>query len=356
MEPCKRKFSGKKMAATLSFTLFLKKEGLGSDSMSELRWNPQLRQWVIVAAHRQDRTYKPPKDFCPFCPTLPGAFPTEVPAEDYDIVVFENKYPSLRQPPPPVGEEGSELYRTAPAEGICEVVLYSPDHHTTLAQEPVGRIKNLISVWMDRCQELGNKPNIRYVLLFENKGDAVGVTLHHPHGQIYGFPFIPPTIAAELDSAQEHHTSTGKCLYCQILEEETRDGRRIIAENDEFCAFVPFFARYPFEVHLYPKRHLQGLVELREEEQESLACLLKEVLVKYDGLFGFSLPYMMALHQAPSKGEYPFYHVHFEFYPLNRSADKLKYLAGVESGAGTFITDMTPEDQAAKLRGEEVDE
>ncbi|HPT84101.1 MAG: galactose-1-phosphate uridylyltransferase [Firmicutes bacterium] len=320
--------------------------------MSELRWNPQLRQWVIVAAHRQDRTYKPPADFCPLCPTLPGAFPTEVPAEDYDIVVFENKFPSLTQPAPPVGIKGSELYRTAPAEGICEVVLYSPDHRTTLAREPVRRIGNLISVWIDRSRELGSKPNIRYVLVFENKGDAVGVTLHHPHGQIYAFPFIPPTIQTELDAAQEHHSSTGRCLYCQILEEEARDQVRIIAQNSGFCAFVPFFARYPFEVHLYPRRHVQYLADLSAAEQEALASLLKDVLVKYDELFGFPLPYMMVLHQAPSRGEYPYYHFHIEFYPLNRTESKLKYLASVESGAGTFITDMTPEDQAAKLRGE----
>jgi len=322
--------------------------------MSELRWNPQLRQWVIVASHRQDRTYKPPEDFCPLCPTLPGAFPTEVPAEDFDIVVFENKFPSLRMPPPPLEVEGSELYRTAPAEGICEVVLYSPDHHTTLSREPVTRIRNLIAVWIDRCRDLGSLPNIKYVLVFENKGDAVGVTLHHPHGQIYAFPFIPPTIAAELESAREHHSTEGQCLYCRILAEERGAGLRIIAENDQFCAFVPFFARYPFEVHLYPKRHVQSLPELSDGEQESLASLLKEVLVKYDALFGFTLPYMMVLHQAPAKGEHPYYHFHFEFYPLNRAADKLKYLASVESGAGTFITDMTPEDQAAKLRGEKT--
>ena len=266
--------------------------------------------------------------------------------------MLQNKSPSLRQPPPPVEIGGSELYRTAPAEGMCEVVLYSPDHHSTLAQEPVERIANLIAVWTDRWLELGAKPGIHYVFIFENKGDAVGVTLHHPHGQIYAFPFIPPVIQKELDSAQEHHSSTGQCLYCQILGEELGDGRRIIGENEEFCAFVPFFARYPFEVHIYPRRHVQSLPQLNAAEQESLACLLKEVLVKYDSLFGFSLPYIMALHQAPTKGDYPFYHFHFEFYPLNRTATKLKYLAGVESGAGTFITDMTPEDQAAQLRGE----
>ncbi len=320
--------------------------------MSELRWNPQLREWVVVATDRQDRTYKPPAEFCPLCPTLPGAFPTEVPAEDYEIVVFENKYPSLRQPPPPMEIEGSALYQTAPAEGICEVVLYSPNHNSSLAQESEQHIQNLIEVWTDRYLELGQKPNIQYVLIFENKGDAVGVTLNHPHGQIYAFPFIPPVLERELQAALDHQTETNQCLYCDILAEEREDKVRIIAENQEFIAFVPFFARFPFEVHIYAQRHANSLLELTSDEQGGLAEVLKDVLIKYDSLFGFSLPYMMALHQAPPKGDYPHYHFHIELYPLNRTATKLKHLAGVESGAGTFITDMSPEEQAARLRGD----
>ncbi len=324
--------------------------------MSELRWNPQLKEWVIVATHRQDRTYRPPAEYCPLCPTLPGAFPTEVPAEDYEIVVFENKFPSLSQPPPPLGVEGSALYQTAPAEGICEVVLYSSNHHSSLGEESEEHIRNLIEVWTDRYIELGRKPGIQYIFIFENKGDAVGVTLSHPHGQIYAFPFIPPTLEKELQAALEHQTATDKCLYCDIMAEEKEDKVRVIAENQEFMSFVPFFARYPFEVHIYAKRHVTNLAELTPEEQEGLAALLKEVLVKYDSLFGISLPYIMAIHQAPPKGDHPHYHFHIEFYPLNRTETKLKYLAGVESGAGTFITDMSPEEQAAKLRGDQYGE
>lgn len=324
--------------------------------MSELRWNPQLKQWVIVANHRQDRTYKPPAEFCPLCPSLPGEFPTEVPAEDYEIVVFQNKYSALTQPPPSLDVEGSVLYQTAPSEGICEVVLYSSNHNSTLAQESEEHLQNLIQVWTDRYLELGQKPNIEYVLIFENKGDAVGVTLSHPHGQIYAFPFIPPTIEKELQSALEHYEEVGSCLYCDILAEEKEDSVRLVAGNKQFTAFVPFFARYPFEVHIYPERHLQSLADFGPEETEGLAQVLKTVLQKYDALFGFSLPYMMVLHQAPPKGDYPHYHFHFEFYPLHRTAKKLKYLAGVESGAGTFITDMSPEEQAKKLRGEFTDE
>lgn len=320
--------------------------------MSELRWNPQLKQWVIVAAHRQERTYKPPAEFCPLCPTLPGAFPTEVPASAYEIVVFENKFPALTQPAPPLEVVGTELYPTAPAVGVCEVVLYSPEHEATLAEMDVEHIENLIAVWTDRYLELGQKEAVEYVLIFENKGEAVGVTLTHPHGQIYAFPFIPPTVAKELEAAQEHRAKTGRCLYCDILAEEYKGGSRIIVQNDHFTAFVPFFARYPYEVHLYAQRHLQSLADFKAEEKRGLAQVLKKLLQKYDRLFGFSLPYIMVIHQSPPKGDYPEYHFHFEFYPVNRSARKLKYLAGVESGAGTFITDMSPEEQARRLRGE----
>ncbi|HPT92589.1 MAG TPA: galactose-1-phosphate uridylyltransferase [Limnochordia bacterium] len=319
--------------------------------MSELRWNPQLMQWVIVATHRQHRTFKPPKEFCPLCPTKPGAFPTEIPAENYEIVVFENKFPSLRTPPPEMGVHPSDLYPAAPAEGICEVICYSPDHYLTLGDATAEHIYNLIQVWADRYRELGSKPGIEYVYIFENRGDAVGVTLHHPHGQIYAFPFIPPVPKQELEAAKQHKEKHGTCLYCDILKQEKADQVRIVCENSSFAAFVPFYARFPYEVHIFSKRHVGSLLDLTDDEAADLACILKELITGYDRLFGFTLPYIMALHQVPAKGDYPEYHLHFEFYPFNRTETKLKYLAGVESGAGTFITDMSPEEQAERLRG-----
>ncbi len=321
--------------------------------MSELRWNPQLKQWVVVAGHRQDRTYKPPAEFCPLCPTKPGEFPTEVPAENYEIVVFENRFPSLQYPGPEPDVPSSELYPTAKAEGICEVVLYSSQHDSTLTEASEEHIHHLIQVWTDRYEELGARENIEYVFIFENKGEAVGVTLNHPHGQIYAFPFIPPVVEKELAAAEEHKAKTGRCLYCDILAEEQRQAERIVVDGSSFAAFVPFFARYPFETHLYSKRHLGSLAAMTAEEQRDLASVLKRLLVQYDKVFDMSMPYIMVLHQAPSKGQHEAYHFHFEFYPLNRSETKLKYLAGVESGAGTFITDMTPEAQASRLRGEQ---
>ncbi|MGE5554345.1 MAG: galactose-1-phosphate uridylyltransferase [Betaproteobacteria bacterium] len=319
--------------------------------MSELRWNPVLGEWVVTATHRQDRTYHPPDDFCPLCPTAPGALPTEVPAADYEIVVFENRYPSFRPAPGAPAVEGDDLYRVASSQGVCEVVLYSPNHRGSLGELGVVEIARLVDVWTDRYAELGKLDYVDYVLIFENRGEAVGVTLNHPHGQIYAFPYIPPRPARELENSDNYWRETGRCLFCDILKKERKDGRRVVAENEDFCAFIPFFARYPYEVHVAPLRHSPSMLEFSEGQRWNLARMLKVVLQKYDRLFGFPLPYIMVMHQAPTDGrDYPFYHFHLEFYPPHRTATKLKYLAGCESGAGTFINDTLPEEKAAELR------
>lgn len=319
--------------------------------MSELRWHPLLREWVITATHRQDRTFLPPKDYCPLCPTKPGAFPTEVPADDYEIVVFENKFPSLQHPAPEEAVNGSELYKVRPAAGACEVVLYSSKHDGTLVGESEEGIRNLIEVWTDRYVELGRRDYVDYVFIFENKGKEIGVTITHPHGQVYAYPFIPPIIARELDASREHYESTGRCLICDIVEEEKRDGSRVVFENDSFLAAIPFYARYPYEVHIFSKVHKGSLPEFSDLERWDLARILKAMLIKYDNLWDMSLPYMMVLHQNPTNGErYDYYHFHIEFYPPYRTKEKLKYLAGSESGAGVFINDTLAEEKAAELR------
>lgn len=323
--------------------------------MSELRWNPLLGEWVATATHRQERTFLPPADFCPLCPTKPGGFPTEVPESDYDIVVFQNRFPSLRPDPEPPAVEGTQLYPVRPGVGECEVVLYSPHHSGTLADEPVEQIYKLVQVWTDRFHELSAQDFADYIFIFENKGEAIGVTLHHPHGQIYAYPFIPPRVARELEQSLAHHTSTGRCLICDILTEERRDGRRIVAENDSFAAVIPSFARWPYEVHLYSSRHLQALTDMTGAEQKDLAAMLKMVMVAYDQLFDMSFPYMMVLHQRPTDGkDYDHYHFHIEFYPPLRTQTKLKYLAGSETGAGAFINDTLAEEKAAELRSRVV--
>jgi len=320
--------------------------------VSELRWHPLLGEWVATATHRQERTFLPPADFCPLCPTKPGGFPTEVPESDYDIVVFENRFPSLRPIPPEPAIEGTELYQVRPGQGVCEVVLYSPRHHSTLAGEPVEQIYQLVQVWTDRFRELSALQFVDYVFIFENKGEAIGVTLHHPHGQIYAYPFVPPRVQRELNQSREHHERTGNCLLCDIIAEERRDWRRIVTGNESFVAYVPFFARYPYEVHIASSRHLQALTDMGNQEQRDLAGLLKGILVAYDKLFDISFPYMMVLHQRPSDGkDYSrYYHFHIEFYPPLRTKTKLKYLAGSETGAGMFINDTLAEEKAAELR------
>jgi UDPglucose--hexose-1-phosphate uridylyltransferase len=319
--------------------------------VSELRWNPLLGEWVATATHRQARTFLPPADFCPLCPTKPGGFPTEIPEPTYDIVAFENRFPSLQPAPPPPEVEATELYPVRPGEGLCEVLVYTPHHTATLAEEPVEQIYKLIQVWTDRFRELGAREFAKYVFIFENKGEAIGVTLHHPHGQIYAFPFIPPRIKTELERSSAHMDETGRCLLCDILVEERRDGRRIVAENDSFAAYIPFFARYPYEVHISSTRHLQALTDLGADDQRALASILKAVMVAYDKLFNLSFPYMMVLHQRPTDGaNYDHYHFHIEFYPPLRTATKLKYLAGSETGAGMFINDTLAEVKAAELR------
>jgi UDPglucose--hexose-1-phosphate uridylyltransferase len=319
--------------------------------VSELRWHPLLGEWVATATERQARTFLPPADFCPLCPTKPGGFPTEIPAPTYDIVVFENRFPSLRPAPPAPAVAGTELYPVRPGQGECEVLVYTPNHAATLATEPVEQVYKLVQVWTDRFRELGARDYIDYVFIFENKGEAIGVTLHHPHGQIYGYPFTPPRVARELTQSRAHHERTGRCLLCDIIAAEQQDGRRVVAANDSFVAYIPFFARYPYEVHISATRHLQALTDMSAAELQALAELLKAVLVAYDKLFNLSFPYMMVLHQRPSDGDnYDYYHFHIEFYPPLRTATKLKYLAGSETGAGMFINDTLAEAKAAELR------
>jgi UDPglucose--hexose-1-phosphate uridylyltransferase len=319
--------------------------------MSELRWHPFLEEWVITATHRQGRTFLPPEDYCPLCPTKPGGFPTEIPNPEYDIVVFENKFPSLQANPPQPSVAATPLSPVELAQGVCEVVVYSPEHQGTLAVMPLARIRNLITVWQDRYCELGGREEIKAILIFENKGEAVGVTLHHPHGQIYAFPFIPPKLEKELAASHRYYEQHAQCLFCDTVAEELRDGRRIVFESERFVAFIPFFARLPYEVYLAPKQHLASLVEFTVGDREDLAVALKGLLLKYDALFGFSFPYIMVIHQAPTDGgSYPDYHFHFEFYPPLRTANKLKFLAGCESGAGNYINDTLAEEKAAELR------
>lgn len=319
--------------------------------MSELRWNPLLGEWTATATHRQDRTFFPPPGYCPLCPTKPGGFPTEIPEPDYDIVVFENKFPSLQPDPPEPAIQGSDLYPVRPAQGVCEVVVYTPEHTSTLAQQPTRQIYKLMQVWRDRFTELDICDFVEYVFIFENKGEAVGVTLPHPHGQIYAYPFVPPRQLQKIKQCREYKESNGKNLIAAILEEERSGGQRIVTENASFTALIPFFARYPYELHIYPNFHAPALLDFSLAQLRDLAQIFKQVLSAFDKLFDASFPYIMAMNNRPSDGaQYDFFDFHIEFYPPMRSAQKLKFLAGSEAGAGMFINDTLPEEKAAELR------
>lgn len=317
---------------------------------SEIRWNPILKEWVAVAAHRQGRPQMP-KDWCPFCPGS-GSVP-----DKYDVLIYPNDFPTFALNAPDPITESTDLYPVAKAKGSCDVVLYHPDHNTSLPQLSIEHITKLVRLWQSRFLELKANTEIKYIFIFENKGEVIGVTMPHPHGQIYSFPYIPPKIAVELESSKEHFAKhNGECLFCKVMSLELAHKERIVCENDSFVAFIPFYARWPYEVHIYSKRHVQTIIEFQaDHEIRDLAAILKTLTQKYDNLFGFSFPYMMVMHQAPvNSGEYPFYHFHIEFYPPYRSKTKLKYLAGCESGAGTFINDTIPEEKAQELRSVDI--
>jgi len=320
--------------------------------VTERRYDPVTGEWRMFAGHRQDRTFLPTEEFCPLCPTREGHPPTEIPLPAFDIVVFENRFPALVSAPPAPAVAGSALYPVAPSAGANEVVVYSDDHHLGLAQMDPARIARVVEVWADRYAELGARDEIAYVFVFENRGVAVGVTLHHPHGQIYAYPEIPPRVRRELDVATTHFEDFGTCVYCDVVARERADGLRVVAHNRSFLAFVPFAARFPYEIHVASLRHAASLVDLTDPERLALAEILRAVISGYDGLFGFPLPYVMSMHQAPTDdGEHQHIsHFHIEFTPLHRTATKLKYLAGSELGAGAFINDTAPEDTAARLR------
>ncbi len=310
--------------------------------MSELRWHPLLREWVAVAAHRQDRPQMP-ADWCPFCPGS-GKVPDE-----YDVHLYPNDFAAFTLDEEPFVPEGG-LFAAPGARGATDVVLYHPNHNLAPSQLAREHWRKVIGLWTARFREMAAHPDIRYVYIFENTGAAIGVTMPHPHGQIYSFPFVPPFIERELESASEYFARARECLYCRILAEEIRDGRRLVWRNESFVLLCPFFARWPSEMQIYARRHFGTIAEMTEAEARDLADTIKIARMKYDNLYGFPMPLMMLLRQSPAKGAHPYFHFHVDFYPIQRSATKLKYLAGVESGAGTFLNDTLAEEQAEVLR------
>jgi UDPglucose--hexose-1-phosphate uridylyltransferase len=317
-----------------------------------LRYNPFLKEWTIYAAHRQNRTFLPPAEYNPLAPTTDASYPTEVPAGDYDVTVFENLFPSLGL----TGEPDRLIVPTDKALGTAEVVVYTQNPKASLGELPLEQIELIIEVWADRYKELGERKDVEYVYCFENRGQEVGVTLNHPHGQIYAYPFIPPIPARELSSQKEYFEQTGHNLLDDHIQNEIKEDKRILYLGEYAVAFMPVFARYAYEVWVAPLRPAPSLYHLTKNERFDLAKALKTVLLKFDHLWNRPFPYIMAWHQAPTdKKDHPEAHVHAEFFPPYRMMDRLKYLAGSEMGAGVFTADTFPEEKVKELQNVKVE-
>ncbi len=318
---------------------------------SQMRRDPMTGEWIAMAAHRQTRTYKPPADLCPLCPSGPDR-PTEVPEGDYDVVVFENRFPSFAQgvPADPGPGTAASPVPTAPARGRCEVVCFTSEHTSSFGELSPAKVRTVVDAWADRTSALASEPGVEQVFCFENRGEEIGVTLHHPHGQIYGYPFVTPRTEQHLRTAESYRNEHGRHVLGDVLEAERAAGTRVIVDSDHWTAFVPAAARWPVQVRLAPRRRVPDLPGLTGAERDDFAAVYLEVLHRLDGLYGRPLPYIAAWNQAPVRTGRELSWLHLEVFSILRAADKLKYLAGSESGMGVWINDVTPEQIAERLR------
>lgn len=312
--------------------------------MAELRYDPLTNDWIMIASHRQNRPQMP-KDWCPFCPGS-GKVP-----DDFDVLEYDNDFPALSQNPPVPDDVAAGPYKTAPCHGKCEVILYSKEHTVTLPELPLPHVRKLVDLWCERHEIISADEKIKYVFIFENRGDVVGVTMPHPHGQIYGYPFIPKKLELECASMKKHKKETGKCLICDMMETEISEKKRIIFENEDFVVFIPFFSAYPYGLYIVSKAHKQYITEFTEREKDNLAAAIKNAAGTLDSLFDYTFPYMMCMHQAPvNSGDVSDFHFHIEFYPPMRSRDKQKFNASSETGAWAHCNPTCPEEKAEELR------
>ncbi|MET8676924.1 galactose-1-phosphate uridylyltransferase [Streptomyces sp. NPDC004647] len=309
---------------------------------SEIRHDPLLGDAVVIASHRQARTYHPPADECPLCPSRNGRH-TEIPAADYDVAVFENRFPSL-----------------AGDSGRSEVVCFTSDHDASFADLSHSQAGLVLDAWTDRTSELSRLASVEQVFCFENRGEEIGVTLGHPHGQIYAYPFTTPRTELMLRSLAGHRERTaGRNLFDDVLADERADGRRVVLAGEHWTAFVPYAAHWPYEVHLYPNVRVPDLLALDDGARTEFPQIYLELLQRFDRIFGADeppTPYISAWHQAPFGGwdergvERGDFALHLELFTIRRTSGKLKFLAGSESGMNVFINDVPPETAATRLR------
>jgi UDPglucose--hexose-1-phosphate uridylyltransferase len=336
---------------------------IGARPPAQLRFDELTAEWVVIAAHRQSRTHLPTAADCPLCPSAPGR-PTEIP-DRYDVAVFENRFPALGLPrglaprdlglrrpdhrgpgDPPAPGSASASFVGRPAEGRCEVVCFTPDHESSFARLAPCRVATVLAAWTDRTAELGRLPGVESVFVFENRGEEIGVTLGHPHGQIYGYPFVPAPLAKMISVARRR----AACPHCEVVAIETAARSRIVAQTRRWVAFVPYAARWPFELSIYPRRHVPDLPALDAAERAEFPELYLDVLNRLDRVLGVRMPYVAGWEQAPVRRGRRWAHARLRVYSNRRAPDRLKYLAGSESAMGVYINDIEPERAAEMLR------
>ena len=311
---------------------------------AELRFDPLSSEWITIASHRQQRAFLPPAHACPLCPTTAENL-SELP-DNFDVAVFENKGPAFG---PSTGEidlpNGKRFGFSTTSHGRCEVVVFSPEHQGSLGSMPVQRVRTVVGAWMDRTDELQRIPGVKQVFPFENRGEEIGVTLHHPHGQIYSYPFVTPRTQKLVDATASYSGN----FFGDLLDYEASSERKVL-ESDNFVAFVPYAARWPIELHMLPKRDLQDLSQLTDAEADELADVYRRILSGLDNFYESPTPYISAWHQAPMIEGRDLIRLMLQITSPKRAADKLKYLAGSESAMGAFVGDIAPEVTAGRLR------
>jgi len=317
----------------------------------QARFDPRTGEWVIVATHRQTRLLLPAADSCPLCPSTPDNL-TEVPASEYAVAVFANRFPALAGVGATPIEPDGTLLPVVPAVGRCEVICFDPRHDVRFVDLSVDQVRLVVDAWADRTAALSSRPDVVQVYCFENLGEEIGVTQRHPHGQIYAYPTVAPRTARMLRRAVDYRRAHGTNLFDDLVAIEVAAGERVVAANEAWVAFVPFAAKWPFEVHLYPRVRVPDLPSLGRAERESLSQIYIDVLRRFGGLFD-STPYVAAWHQAPRPGTEGFEEsaLHLELFTNRRSPTALKYPAGTEAGMDMFSNDVVPEEAAQRLRG-----
>lgn len=332
------------------------------DNNWERRWHPLLREWVILAATTSNRPWSgeivkskadelPEFDpSCYLCPEVTRASGITNPGYTKPYA-FTNDFASFSLEAPDV-HSYSTFEIVEPVHGTCRVICYSPKHNITLAEMPENEVKDVIQLWKNEYSELSSHELIHNVLIFENKGKVIGVSNPHPHGQIYATGFVPKIMERQVESFSKYYAERNSHLLSDLTKYELTNKDRIVLENEHFVVFVPFFARFVFETYLVPKRRVPRIIDLNNEEINAFAEILKKLLVKFDNLYQRSFPNITMLQNAPcdEKPENKYFHFHVEFYPPLRSHDKLKYLAGFESGGGNIINPVRPEEAAGMLR------